>query len=347
MGRWEPDARGRLARGGDGAVRRARLRADHRRRHRRARRADRADVLPLLRRQARGAVRRLRARWSGCGRARSTPRPADAPPIEAVAAAPRRGGRRCSASDRDFSRQRQAVIAANAELQERELIKLAALVRRAGRRRCAAAASPSRPRASPPRPASPSSAWRSSAGWPTRRPLARGHHARLVRAAQRRHRRRADAHRVQRPCPTLYRWTVDTVSAWLVWSVMPRRRDRRMGMSDRDERERREKKDGISRRDFLDGAAVSAAGLAAAAAFPGLTGAEAMAHDARGRSAAAARLLPADVQRPVHRPAAPGDQPHDQDRRPAAVEAVADPLHQGRPRAMPRGSRTRARSTTA
>lgn len=45
----------------------------------------------------------------------------------------------------------------------------------------------------------------------------------------------------------------------------------------KDERERREKKDGISRRDFLDGAAVSAAGLAAAAAFPGLTGAEAMA----------------------------------------------------------------------
>ncbi len=46
----------------------------------------------------------------------------------------------------------------------------------------------------------------------------------------------------------------------------------------RDERERREKQDGITRRDFLDGAAVSAAGLAAAAAFPGLTGAEAMAH---------------------------------------------------------------------
>jgi spermidine dehydrogenase len=44
-----------------------------------------------------------------------------------------------------------------------------------------------------------------------------------------------------------------------------------------DERERREARDGISRRDFLDGAAVSAAGLAAAAAFPGLTGAEAMA----------------------------------------------------------------------
>ena len=45
----------------------------------------------------------------------------------------------------------------------------------------------------------------------------------------------------------------------------------------RDERERREKRDGITRRDFLDGAAVSAAGLAAAAAYPGLTGSQAMA----------------------------------------------------------------------
>ena len=46
----------------------------------------------------------------------------------------------------------------------------------------------------------------------------------------------------------------------------------------RDERERREAKDGITRRDFLDGAAVTAGGLAAAAAFPHLTGSEAMAH---------------------------------------------------------------------
>ena len=45
-----------------------------------------------------------------------------------------------------------------------------------------------------------------------------------------------------------------------------------------DERERREKRDGITRKDFLDGAAVSAAGLAAAAAFPGLTGSQAMAN---------------------------------------------------------------------
>jgi spermidine dehydrogenase len=44
-----------------------------------------------------------------------------------------------------------------------------------------------------------------------------------------------------------------------------------------DERDRRESKDGITRRDFLDGTAVTAAGLAMAAAAPGLTGAEAMA----------------------------------------------------------------------
>ena len=36
------------------------------------------------------------------------------------------------------------------------------------------------------------------------------------------------------------------------------------------------KKSGITRRDFLDGVAVSAAGLAAASASPYLTGAEAM-----------------------------------------------------------------------
>jgi spermidine dehydrogenase len=54
---------------------------------------------------------------------------------------------------------------------------------------------------------------------------------------------------------------------------MAGRRRKRFG----DEREQREKKDGITRRDFLDGTAVTAAGLAVAAAAPGLTGAEAMA----------------------------------------------------------------------
>jgi spermidine dehydrogenase len=50
----------------------------------------------------------------------------------------------------------------------------------------------------------------------------------------------------------------------------------------RDERERREAKDGITRRDFLDGAAIGAAGLAAAAAFPGATGSEALAKALKG-----------------------------------------------------------------
>ena len=74
-----------------------------------------------------------------------------------------------------------------------------------------------------------------------------------------------------------------------------------MGMS-KDERERREKKDGITRRDFLDGAAVSAAGLAAAAAFPGLTGAEAMA-----KAAAMPACRPATTRRPspTRTPASP------------------------------------------
>src|SRR3954454_2770282 len=54
---------------------------------------------------------------------------------------------------------------------------------------------------------------------------------------------------------------------------MASRRRMRFG----DEREQRERKDGITRRDFLDGTAVTAAGLAVAAAAPGLTGAEAMA----------------------------------------------------------------------
>ena len=42
------------------------------------------------------------------------------------------------------------------------------------------------------------------------------------------------------------------------------------------------KQDGISRRDFLDGAAITAAGLAAAAAAPHLTGAEAALAASRG-----------------------------------------------------------------
>ena len=110
-------------------------------------------------------------------------------------------------------------------------------------------------------------------------------------------------------------------------------------MSDRDERELREEKDGITRRDFLDGAAVSAAGLAAAAAFPGLTGAEAMAHGHAGDAPLPPGYYPPTFSDPYTGQPRPGDPAHDQDRRPAAVEAVADPLHQGRPRASTRASK--------
>src|ERR1700754_404289 len=51
--------------------------------------------------------------------------PAGSPPIVAVAAGV--PGAATVLRDRDFSRQRQAVIAASPELQERELIKLASL----------------------------------------------------------------------------------------------------------------------------------------------------------------------------------------------------------------------------
>src|SRR5215207_6602840 len=68
--------------------------------------------------------------------------------------------------------------------------------------------------------------------------------------------------------------------------------DRRRSRSS-DERERRETKDGITRRDFLDGTVVTAAGLAMAAAAPGLTGAQAM---------AAAKLPPTTLPKDYYPP---------------------------------------------
>ena len=60
-----------------------------------------------------------------------------------------------------------------------------------------------------------------------------------------------------------------------------------------------DKGDGITRRDFLDGVAITAAGLAAAAAAPHLSGAEALAASrGHGPAPAAAGLLPADRDRP-------------------------------------------------
>lgn len=54
--------------------------------------------------------------------------PASSGPIEAIAAAFREAAVGVFEERRDFARQRQAIIAANPELQERELIKLASLV---------------------------------------------------------------------------------------------------------------------------------------------------------------------------------------------------------------------------
>ena len=85
--------------------------------------------------------------------------------------------------------------------------------------------------------------------------------------------------------------------------------------------------DGITRRDFLDGVAVTAAGLAAAAASPHLIGAEAM---MAGHGGTCARCRRATTRRPPpdHRPAGRRRRRHDQDRRPPAAAA---------PRTRPRG----------
>ena len=83
--------------GGDGALPRARVRADHGRGDRRAGRAHRAHVLPPLRRQARGPVRR-RGRAAGAARQHGVAAPPTAAPIDAVAAAPGGRRRRCSTS---------------------------------------------------------------------------------------------------------------------------------------------------------------------------------------------------------------------------------------------------------
>ena len=125
--RWEPNARGRLEQAalelyGERGFEQTTVAeiAD-------ARGAHRADVLPALRRQARGAVRgrgdELQELLRRHRRRRARFRRADRRGRRGA-----RGRRRAASSERrDHARQRQAVIAANAELQERELIKLASL----------------------------------------------------------------------------------------------------------------------------------------------------------------------------------------------------------------------------
>ena len=125
MGRWQPDARGRLMQAafalyGERGFEQTTVAEI-------AERAglDRAHVLPPLRRQARGSVRRRTgaagaADQHGCRRPRLAR--ADrvaAAGLEAIGAFIGEGG--------DLARQRQAIIASSVELQERELIKLASL----------------------------------------------------------------------------------------------------------------------------------------------------------------------------------------------------------------------------
>ena len=114
--------------GGSGprALHGTRLRRDDGRRDRRVRGSHRADVLSPLRRQARSAVR-----WTGrpAGHSSSTTivdAPDSASPIEAVGAALEAVGPFFEGRHH-LARERQAVIAANPRLQERELIKLATI----------------------------------------------------------------------------------------------------------------------------------------------------------------------------------------------------------------------------
>ena len=136
--------RARPARAGRaGAVRRARLRADDGGRDRRAGGAHRAHVLPALRRQARGAVRRAAPTLQEIFVEHLADAPASAAPIEAVAASPR--GRRSAMlqePSRAFARRRQAVIVANAGAAGTRADQARDARRRAGRRPCASGASP-------------------------------------------------------------------------------------------------------------------------------------------------------------------------------------------------------------
>ncbi len=111
--------------GGNAALHRARVRTDHGGRDRRTSGAYGANVLSALCRQARGAI------WGSAALqellvSTLASAPDSAAPIDAIAVALEAAGVMLQ-ERRDYSRQRQAIIAANAELQERELIKLATL----------------------------------------------------------------------------------------------------------------------------------------------------------------------------------------------------------------------------
>ena len=126
MARWEPDSRGRLEQAALALYGERGFEQHHRRRDRRARRTHGANVLPALRRQARGSVRR---RGRTAGAPRETPSPARLTRRRRSTQSPRRSRppAPCSKSAASTPGSARAIIAANAELRERELIKLASL----------------------------------------------------------------------------------------------------------------------------------------------------------------------------------------------------------------------------
>jgi AcrR family transcriptional regulator len=124
MGRWEPDARGRLAEAAMALYR--------------ERGFDQTTVVEIAARAGltertffRHYADKREVLFAGSGRLQAlmasavAEAPESAAPIHAVAA-----GLEAAATvlpDREFARERQAIIVANPELQERELIKLASL----------------------------------------------------------------------------------------------------------------------------------------------------------------------------------------------------------------------------
>ena len=125
MGRWEPNARGRLER--------AALELYVERGFEQTTVAEIAERAGLTERTFfRYFADKREVLFAGSGTLRDlmagalAGAPESAAPIEAVAAALQTAGALIQ-ERREYSRQRQAVIAANAALQERELIKLAAL----------------------------------------------------------------------------------------------------------------------------------------------------------------------------------------------------------------------------
>src|SRR4030081_285282 len=125
MGRWEPDARGRLEQ--------AALALYGERGFEQTTVAEIAARAGLTERTFfRHFADKREVLFAGSGSLQDllvstlSSTPDSPPPIEPVAAAPHAAGALLQEA-RDFALQRQAVIAANPELQERELIKLASL----------------------------------------------------------------------------------------------------------------------------------------------------------------------------------------------------------------------------